>query len=34
MGRKRERVKDELRPEYDLAKLKGGVRGVKVSPMC
>jgi hypothetical protein len=27
MGRKRERVKDELRPEYDLAKLKGGVRG-------
>jgi len=34
MGRKRERVGDELRPEYGLTKLKGGVRGVKVSPMC
>ena len=27
MSRKRERVKAGLRSEYDLAKLKGGVRG-------
>lgn len=29
---KKQRAKDELRPEYDLAKLKGGVRGKYAAP--